>query len=232
MRLYRHLWFALAVAVSLPGAVVGLLGDGVWVSGAVAASIGVTVSGVATSVHQARPRTSSSVSVTVATGGAGAVVCFVVAGLVTLLGPAALLLVLLFAATSPPSLRALARSAQRANRWRRRSTHRHPQGVATTASETVLIASDAGTARSLSDAELLLAWGASADSLDRLQGRQHHPQQLLQLAARRQYLDEFERRHPETFLRWLADGAPSGSAPAGDPSPDERSDDQRRRERP
>ena len=96
----------------------------------------------------------------------------------------------------------------------------------------MLIASDAGTARSLSDAELLLAWGASAASLDRLQGRQHHPQQLLQVSARRQYLDEFERRHPETFLRWLADGAPSGSAPAGDPSPDERSDDQRRRERP
>ncbi|MFW6597672.1 hypothetical protein ACQBAU_02850 [Propionibacteriaceae bacterium Y2011] len=61
-------------------------------------------------------------------------------------------------------------------------------------------------ARDMSDQELSRAWRLSHELL----GRSTRPGERAELAALRQsYLDEFERRHPAEFTRWLHDNPTS-----------------------
>ena len=65
--------------------------------------------------------------------------------------------------------------------------------------------------RSLTDAQLCLAWRTSFTALQRSKGLAHRGRLV---AARQGYLDELERRDPSGFRRWLA----AGARPASDPS--------------
>lgn len=67
-----------------------------------------------------------------------------------------------------------------------------------------------GVPRSLTDAQLCLAWRASFTALQRSTGLAHRGRLV---AARQGYLDELERRDPSGFRRWLAAGARPGSDP-------------------
>jgi hypothetical protein len=63
----------------------------------------------------------------------------------------------------------------------------------------------------LSDEELCLAWRRSFTQLQRAAGAD---QRQAMVDVRRAYLDELERRHPESFASWLA----SNPRAAGDPA--------------
>ena len=198
----------MAYAIGACGAALSLLHDSRLVHASIAVAVGVATAGFATSVQAARthkPRSSTTIA-----GMTGAVICFALTGFVILLGPAALLAIPLFTLTSPAALHHLSAIYLRMLLRRRRSSHPATERPGTTDNATPPAIDLTRPARSLTDAELCLAWRSSAHSLNRLQlARKDLPQQLQLLEERQQYLDELERRHPETFTRWLAEGTRS-----------------------
>ncbi|MGZ0147841.1 hypothetical protein ACXJJ3_12295 [Kribbella sp. WER1] len=63
----------------------------------------------------------------------------------------------------------------------------------------------------LTDEELCLAWRRSFTQLERTVSTDHRQAMV---DVRRAYLDELERRHPDSFATWLA----SNPRAAGDPA--------------
>jgi hypothetical protein len=149
------------------------------------------------------------------------------AGVIVLLGPVAVLMVAVLAATSPLALRWI-RSAFRILATGSTTTPRPQHGpppddavpVAAVpaqrisdhwAADEVVSPADEEEPATLTDAELCRVWRASYVGLQHT----HSPAARMRLVQRRQAcLDEFERRNPAGFATWLASGARAASDPA------------------
>ena len=239
---YGRVWFASACAIAIPGVVVGLVGSAVWVNVAAGLTVGVGVAAIAVSADQTGSRGPGCRAVVV--GGVGAAISFAVSGLCSMFGPDALLVALLWAVTSPSALgglRSLVRPPSRPSSSAGpvqlpdtpRATSEHNTAVAHSGPELTRTPEPPDVLdreRSLSDDEVLRAWDHSADLLDSLRSGDHRDELLRQIALRQRYLDELERRHPETLAGWLAAGAPASRWPADARILDDPSDDQQRRD--
>jgi len=139
-----------------------------------------------------------------------ALAVFLVAGLSAVLGPSTVPVLMLLAATSPPATRWYVQRVPHRPEPVQRTVPAHDDRHSTDA--TALTSQSASTnATGLTDEELCLAWRSSFTTLNRATAAA----ELAQIAAaRRDYLDELERRYPTAFSRWISAGARAASNPA------------------
>lgn len=140
----------------------------------------------------------------------GAAVALALIGLLSLMGPAALLLAALvgavLAVTSPAAVRCIVR-------WRllvAREQETAPEPSGGRGIERLGMGVDRQSPRELTTEQLCRAWRTSFVLLDRTDDSEAR---TLLSTVRRRYLDELERRDPDGFERWMAAGARAASDP-------------------
>lgn len=231
MRTYRALWLALCGALATIGAAVAFVGT---VPAMLALFSCAAAAGGAVTVKWCWDGADTELSwpdmVRLASTNAlltGTTVVAVV-GLGALFGPGAWLILALAAASSPYAVRRYRDHLRRLG-WSRSTPVEQVTRPQLRGTETVPVPQNAAECPSpngtdttappedptetlaLSDADLCRAWRASFTALQRADS----PSQRLRIAeARRNYLDELDRRHPHGTEAWLA----SGARAAGDPT--------------
>ncbi len=136
-----------------------------------------------------------------------------VAGLSSVAGLSTVPVLLLLVATSPPATRWYAervgRQTESGQRTGGAAAQHGRRSTGATAPNLRLVSANEVSA--LSDEELCLAWRTTFTALHRATGAN----ELAQIAAaRRDYLDELERRYPTAVRRWISSGARAASNPA------------------
>ena len=224
MRFYRRVWTGTACLLGALGALVGLLNAH---TPDVAGVIGVAVAAGCVAALIGRPESSrwGEARRTVTTGAVTAASGVSLLGLLQMFSPGALAAVVALAAASSPALHQYLATSLRYRRWRlpEIEPHNSPEGDGLERPQPSL---PSAPVRSLSTAELCLAWRTSHPALCRARRRGDLPAQARLVALRQAYLDELERRDPAGFAEWLAHDA----RPTGDPrsylnNPSDRSSD-------
>ena len=212
MPVYRLGWMVLVYALGAVGAAVTMINApwGAVVAVAAASAVIFCLASVA-SRGRTSPIGSPQLLTTAMVGAAGGLAILGSAAFVGLVG---LVTAVLLVALSPPAITWYA-SGVRATlvaQFSRRLLSANDSGDGGDHSD--LFDSAHGlrdVPRSLTDAQLCLAWRTSFTALQRSKGLAHRGRLV---AARQGYLDELERRDPSGFRRWLA----AGARPPSDPS--------------
>lgn len=130
---------------------------------------------------------------------------FAAAGSTALVGPTTVWMCLLVVGTCPMVMTGT-------STWLRRLfTRAEPSARPTPASP--FLSTD-GPLPLMTTAELCTAWRHSSAVLAQLRESGTAHAQLRVVAARQEYLDEFELRHPDGFARWLHRGAEGAEVPS------------------
>ena len=211
MVFYRAAWLGVTLMVGCLGVVVALLSDEARIISAVAAAVGIAIGAITCVAQEARCVSDYRRQALTATA-VGAAGCYAVAGLDTLIGHEALLVMVWLAVTSPAAVQHCSATAHRvaARRWPLAQVQVPAAGQVESPNHQR--SSRIQPARLLTDVELCQAWRISSRAI--AQPGTSPAQQAHLVAARHRYLDEFERRDPAGFQQWLA----AGPQPDGDPS--------------
>lgn len=209
---YRTVWFSLVAVMGALGVAVAFLTLPIWTLVAVALFSAVMGCAVCPLIQHhlgtwpPRPQQFATAASVAAAGS------LILMGLGGLLGPGTIALVVLLAATSPSAARWYA--AQREGPRERAGATTEPAVPGDVRPSRIPTAPPAHVpldARSLSDEELCLAWRTSFTALQRTPDATSRTRLA---SARRDYLDEIERRHPIGFKRWISAGARAASDPS------------------
>lgn len=210
MRGYRTAWLNVVYVVGGMGVAAALLNDRILVNVGVAVLVGLAA-GLTTYVVQEALSIASCRRRALTAAAAGTAGCCAIAGLAMLVGQGTLLVLVLFALTSPPAVRRYLLAGRRITSPRSLPPIQEGGDLARVTTQTDV--SGTVCAHSLTDAELCLAWRASSAALELASSDLTKQAELV--TARQNYLDELERRDPPGFQCWLADGA----RPDSDPGP-------------
>ena len=215
MVFYRAAWMGVTFMVGCLGVAVALLSDHARVNSAVAAAVGIAVGAIAYVTQEARRLTDNrrQALTAAAVGTAG---CCAIAGLNTLVGQEAMLVMVMLTVTSPAAAQSYIATARRiaAGCWPLAQLQAPTAGQIENPIQSVdhQTSSRIHPVRLLTDDELCQAWRTSSSAI--AQPGSNPTQQAQLVAARQGYLDEFERRDPAGFQQWLA----AGPQPDSDPS--------------